>query len=156
MALLNYTTKIDAWQTVSEIQQILAKTGATHFSIKNENSQPAAVSFAMDYNGQPLNFALPCNVSGIIAHFDRMKGAEREKLVKAGFYAKLKADPGLASGIGWRIVKDWIEAQCALIQIEMATMAEVFMPYLVINAQGETLSNKILKGDGMKLLNYGL
>lgn len=155
MALLNYTTKIDAWTTVTEIQRILAKAGATHFAIKNEGSQPAAVSFAINYtDGRPLNFSLPCNVSGINKYFDNLKGPEREKLVKNGFYSKLKADNSLAASIGWRIVKDWIEAQCALVNIEMASMAEVFMPYLVINAQGETLSNKMLKGDGMKLLNF--
>jgi hypothetical protein len=55
--------------------------------------------------------------------------------------------------VGWRIVKNWIESQTALIEIEMAQIAEVFMPYLVINDRGETLSQKILTGGGLKLLS---
>lgn len=147
--LLNYTTNIDAWRTVSEIQQLLAKAGASHFSIKNENSSPAAVSFTIDYNGQPLNYLLPCNVAGIKAHMTQNKAA-RDRISKAG---KLKDIDSHSLNVGWRIVKDWIEAQTALIQVEMATMAEVFMPYLVINAQGDTLAKKMLQGDGLKLLN---
>jgi hypothetical protein len=154
MALLNYTTKIDGWATVTEIQKILAKAGASHFSIRNEGGQPAAVAFSFDYNGMPLNFALPCNIEGIRLYFENLQGPEREKLVKSGFYSQIKKEPGTISNIGWRIIKDWVEAQAALISIGLATIEEVFMPYLVINASGETLANRMLKGDGMKLLNF--
>lgn len=30
MPILNFTTKIDAWKTVNEVQQILAKHKVTH------------------------------------------------------------------------------------------------------------------------------
>lgn len=146
MGLLNYTTTIDAWTTISQIQQLLAKAGASHFSIKNEGSKPAAVTFTIDHNGQPLNFLLPCNVEGI-----------KRQLVKSDLNWKRGKQINIddhALNVGWRIVKDWIEAQSALIAVNMATIEEVFMPYLIVNAQGETLSQKILKGDGMKLLNF--
>lgn len=148
--LLNYTTKIDPWQTVSEIQQILAKAGATHFSIRNDDQLPTAVAFTIDFNGQPLNFSLPCNTDGVAKYFKRLSGSDRAKLVKSGFMAKVDEN---VHRIGWRILKDWIEAQVALIQLEMATLPEVFMPYLVINSKGDTLAKKILTGDGLKLIS---
>lgn len=77
---------------------------------------------------------------------------DRRKLVKAGFMAKIKDN---AANIGWRIVKDWIEAQCALIEIGMATVEVVFMPYLIVNSSGETLAHKILEGGGLKQLSNG-
>jgi len=32
----------------------------------------------------------------------------------------------------WRIVKDWVEAQMAILETEMVTMEEVFLPYLLV------------------------
>lgn len=147
--LLNYTTQIDPWQTISEIQQILAKAGATHFSIKNDGAMPAAISFTIEFRGQPLNFSLPCNTIGIRDYFHKLRGKERERLVKSGFMKRFDES---VHRIGWRILKDWIEAQCAIINISMASIAEVFMPYLVINEHGQTLADRMLNGNGLKLL----
>lgn len=143
MAILNYTTKIDAWKTISEIQQLLAKSGASHINIRNEGSQPAAISFTIEHNKYPLNFILPCNSSGVLKVIKK-DGRVRNEL-KDG-------DQAQAARVSWRIIKDWIEAQNALIQVDMASMATVFLPYLVINSTGETLSDKMLNNDGLKLL----
>ena len=148
MAILNFTTKIDVWQTVSEIQQILSKQGATHFAIRNEGSRPAAVSFAIDFKGQPLNFLLPCNYKGVYQIIKKDK-ATIQKLRMVNSMDKLEQH---SYNVAWRIIKDWIEAQMALVQVEMVKIEEVFMPYLIINAQGDTLSKKILEGGGLKLL----
>lgn len=147
MPILNYTTKIDAWKTISEIQQILSKHGATHFSIKNEGSRPVAVSFSIDFKGQPLNFLLPCNFSKVWLIIK--KDMKAVKVLKA----KNKFNEEHSFIVSWRIIKDWIEAQLALVEVEMVTVQEVFMPYLIINASGQTLSDKLLNHGGLKLLN---
>lgn len=150
MALLNYTTDIDAWKTLSEVQQLLAKAGASHFSIKNEGQNPVAASFTIDFNGTPMNFLLPCNIMGIRKHMTTDK-ATRERLVKAG---KMKSIETHSLNVGWRIIKVWIESQVALIEVEMASIQEVFLPYLVLNGQGDTLAKKLLQPGGMKLLKF--
>ena len=43
-----------------------------------------------------------------------------------------------AARVAWRCLKSWVEAQMALIQIGMATMDQVFLPY-VLNDEGKTL-----------------
>lgn len=142
MPILNYSTKVDAWRTVNEIQQILAKHGVSHFSIKNEGSFPIGLSFTIDYKGQPLNFLLPCNYKGVLGCFKKTKGVP----------ASSKND-AQALRTSWRIVKNWVEAQLAIIQSDSVTIHEAFMAYLVVNADGQTLSDKLLNGDGLKLLN---
>lgn len=47
-----------------------------------------------------------------------------------------------AARVGWRILKDWIEAQLALIETGMVTIEQVFLPY-VQNDKGQTLYEAI-------------
>jgi len=46
-----------------------------------------------------------------------------------------------------------VEAQLAIVQAEIAPLEEIFLPYMIVNLKGETLSNKMLNNDGLKLLN---
>lgn len=148
MPILNYTTSIDAWKTIAEIHEILAKAGATHFSITNKGIEPDAICFTIFYNKMLLNFLLPCNSDGVLKELK--KGSQRQ-VSRARSAASGNLDMQ-ARRVAWRILKDWIEAQCALIAVEMSTIETVFMPYLIINKTGETLGNYMLKGDGIKLL----
>lgn len=141
MPILNYTTKIDAWKTVQEIQMTLSKHKVTHFAIKNEGSFPVALTFCIDYNGQPLNFLLPCNHEGVL----RCMKKDRK-------IPNSSKNEEQALRTSWRIIKDWVEAQLAIVDAELAPIQEVFLQRLVVSSDGETLSNKILNGNGMKLL----
>ena len=40
-----------------------------------------------------------------------------------------------ACRVAWRIIKDWLEAQMALIQTQQADLAEIFLPYLTSGNQ---------------------
>lgn len=141
MAILNYTTKIDAWKTCNEVQQILSRHKISHFSIRNEGSYPVALAFTIDFKGQPMNFLLPCNHEGVLACLKKHRKVPN---------SSKNSEQALRTS--WRIIKDWVEAQLAIVEAELATIQEVFLPYL-INNSGETLASKILNGDGMKLLN---
>jgi hypothetical protein len=142
MAILNYTTKIDSWKTVGEIQKILSQNNVTHSSIKNEGIFPVALSFTINYKGSPLNFLLPCNHEGVLRCFKKDRRVPN---------SSKNSDQALRTA--WRIVKDWVEAQMAIIQSEQASIEQVFLPYLIVNPNGETLANKMLNNDGLKLLN---
>ena len=50
----------------------------------------------------------------------------------------------------WRIVKDWVEAQMALVKTQMATTQEVFLPYAVMK-DGRTLSQHVETNPGFLL-----
>jgi hypothetical protein len=51
---------------------------------------------------------------------------------------KVKCDREQAERVAWRIVKDWVEAQMAILESEMVQMDEIFLPYM-LNNQGHTV-----------------
>lgn len=46
--------------------------------------------------------------------------------------------PEQAARVAWRIAKDWLEAQAALIDAQLASLDEVMLPYMV-DAAGQTM-----------------
>ena len=43
-----------------------------------------------------------------------------------------------AERVAWRIVKDWLAAQLAILETKMVDVQQVFLPYF-LNRQGQTL-----------------
>lgn len=128
---LNYTTKIPAAQTVGECQSILAAAGAAAVAVEYVDRKPAGLSFRLDTPHGRRNFTLPVNVDGIQ---NVLLNAERD-----GQFASLKKGSAAftsrdhAANVAWRVVKDWLEANLALIAAQMATLDEVMLPYLHVD-----------------------
>ncbi|HEY3525282.1 MAG TPA: hypothetical protein VGK47_03725 [Nitrososphaeraceae archaeon] len=85
-------------------------------------------------------FSLPANYSGVL------KAMQKDKKIP-----RSKCTIEQAQRVSWRIVKDWVEAQMAIVEAQLADMAEVFLPY-AITKSGTTLYKEIQSG-GLKLLN---
>jgi hypothetical protein len=51
-----------------------------------------------------------------------------------------------ARKVAWRIIKDWVAAQLALIEAEQATLAQVFLPYCVMQ-HGDGISEAVTMYD---------
>ena len=51
--------------------------------------------------------------------------------------------------LSWRIIKNWVEAQMALVEADIAEVAEVFLPYAI--KDGTTLY-KSIRANGMLML----
>jgi hypothetical protein len=114
MAIKNYTTLIPESRTIQEIQTMLARAGARRIGLDYENGQVAAIAFQMAVGDQLLSYRLPCR-SEQIYHLLATDGRAH------------------ARAVGWRIVRDWLDAQLALIETEMADLPEVMLPYLLIS-----------------------
>jgi len=135
MPILNYTTKITPEKTVMEIQQILAKAGAKTISIDyDEIGQPSAVTFFIQILGRWVNYRLPSNFSGVQAALQDDPGVPRS----------LKTEMQ-ARRVAWRITKEWVAAQMAIIEAQQAELAEVFLPYAVMGS-GRTLFQEFRSG----------
>lgn len=145
MALLNYTTKIDADKTCAEIGRILSSHGAmklmTDFS--EEDGSVSALSFQIRLSdGRLAGFRLPCDWRPVLQIL------ENDRKVPRSHKNQLQA-----VRTAWRIIKDWCEAQMALVETNMAKTEEVFMPYMVMK-DGKTLAQRMqtnpefLLGDG--------
>lgn len=140
MAILNYTTKIESTKTIGEIQGILAKAGAKSVSVDfDDDGQPVALTFAIALDQDFINYRLPSNADGVY-----------EALCKAPKTSKAQRTMEQARRVAWRIIKDWVEAQLAIIEAKLATLPEVFLPY-AIAPNGQTLF-QIVEQHGVKAL----
>lgn len=136
MPILNYTTTIEAKKTALEVLGILAEAGARGVSIEyDENRIPAACSFQIEIEGRMVNFRLPSRWEGVYRRLQRDPKVERRYKT-----------PDQARRVAWRIVKDWTEAQLAIIEAEAAELSEVFLPYMVYPRSGRTLFEEFKGG----------
>lgn len=152
MGLLNYTTKIDADKTAAEIARCLSMHGASAILTDYDAGVLSAISFQITLNERKIGFRLPCDWRPVYAVLTKGKknpySWNEEK--KLRWESDWRAQ---AVRTAWRIVKDWVEAQMALVETQMVTTQEVFLPYAVMG-DGRTLSQHVqsdpslLLGDG--------
>lgn len=128
MALKNYTTNICSARTIGEIQQILSKHGATAIMTEYEDGEAIALSFKINTTRGEVGIKLPSNIDKVL----RVLKNQRQK------NTQIKDTKEQATKVAWRIIKDWIEAQMAILETEMVDMEEIFLPY-IINQNGLTL-----------------
>ena len=138
MAIKNYTTTIDVYKSLGEIQGVLASHGARKIMVDyDEAGQPVGVAFGIETPVGPRGFLLPANVAGVRAVFAKQKIREQD---------------GQAERTAWRNVRDWIMAQMAIIEAGQVAMEEIFLPYLT-DSRGRTMyqlyqGGKLAIGDG--------
>jgi hypothetical protein len=136
MGLLNYTTQISVEKTVSEIQAMLAKAKASAVLSEFDGcGNVIAISFKVPTKMGLLAFRLPCDPQAIQQVLNNQ--------VRSGQIPKrFLNDSAQALRVGWRIIKQWLEAQLAIVETKMVTIDQVFLPYAQ-TASGETLYEMI-------------
>lgn len=128
MPILNYTTSITVQKTAGEIQEILARAGARTVVIEyGADRIPDAVSFEVPVKGQIVAFRLPSQWTGVY-----------QTLSKSAVEKRYRTEEQ-ARRVAWRIIKDWTEAQLAIIEAGAAQLTEVFLPYMVNPKTNHTL-----------------
>jgi hypothetical protein len=137
MALLNYTTKIEPEQTIGEIQRMLSRYNVAAMMTEYDGPNVAAVSFKLSIEGKMVAFKLPCNWRSVDAIIRSDSRARRNIRLKPG-----ETIDNQAIRTAWRVIKDWIEAQLALVEIDMATIPQIFLPYTIMR-DGRTLSEHV-------------
>ncbi len=142
---LNYTTKIPASRTAGECLQLLAEAGAHAVSVNYADREPAGLAFRLDTAGGRKDFALPVDVSAMQVVLRKALQADRPHVSAAQLDSMFTL--AHARNVAWRVVRDWLEAQLALIAAQMATLDQVMLPYLEV-APGETLYGRYLALDG--------
>lgn len=129
MAIKNYTTTIKVEKTVNEIQQILAKHNAKAVLTEyGDTGCVIALSFKIETPQGMVGIRLPAKQENVL------KVLKSQKIKNSA----IKATNEQAERTAWRNVKDWIDAQMALIETEMVTIDEIFLPY-ILNQNGQTL-----------------
>lgn len=128
--LLNFSTRIAAKRTVQECMSPLAEAGADAVAAQYRDKQPVGLSFQLDTAAGSRSFALPVNIDGV---HKMLQTADMGTRTTAVWRSREHA-----ADVAWRIVKDWLEAQLAIIAAQMVTLDEVMLPYLQV-APGKTL-----------------
>lgn len=143
MSLKNYTTTIKAEKTINEIQQILAKHKAKAILTEfGDTGSVIAISFKIDTPQGIIGIKLPARQENVL------KVLRMQKVKNSA----IKATNEQAERTAWRNIKDWVDAQMALIETEMVTIDEVFFPY-ILNNKGQTIyenfkeNNKLMLGE---------
>lgn len=121
--LANYTTTVSVLDTLSEIESLLSQFGANEISKQYEGGKPVGIDFIVKLDGFPLQFRLPIDVNAThkILRQNRLKAAWKK--------------PEHAEKVSWRIMRDWIRVQLAMVEMKQADMAQVFMPYAIAGGQ---------------------
>lgn len=155
MPILNYTTAVPAERTIGEITALLVRKGARSIHTEyREDGSIEAVVFVMPVGGVPVRFALPNNAAGVQRAMLREKPCnpsyhgygKREK-----YEAKFAAQ---AERVSLRILKDWVEAQVALIESGQAEIGQVFMPYAIAK-DGRTMYELFVENNQKQLTAGG-
>lgn len=128
---LNYTTTIAASKTAGECIQILANAGASAVAVTYEDKIPCGLSFSLVTPHGQRGFTLPVNVDGVQALLTK---AHRQGRVRSISRATAQSREH-ATRVAWRVVKDWLEAQLALIDAQMASLDQVMLPYLHVDGE---------------------
>lgn len=135
MALKNYSTTIEVNKTILEIEQILIKHNVTDIWKKYDSSGDVeALNFVVNTEFGKIPFRLPINVEAVrnIILSDKKKGTVSLSKKEAESHEH-------ARQVAWRIIKDWIDAQIALVDISMVKMEQVFLPYMYDSQKNQTL-----------------
>jgi len=128
MPIKNYSTTVNVGRTAGKIQQMLVKAGAK--AILNEFGDDGvleSISFRIETPQGQVGYRLPANVDGVQACLVKQKVTPRFR------------ERDHACKVAWRIVEDWIAAQLAIIESEMVTAGEVFLPYMIEKTSGKTV-----------------
>jgi hypothetical protein len=124
--LLNFTTTVPVSRTIGVVQGLLVEAGARSIMTNYDDvGSPIGIHFAVETGLGIRTFSLPVNAERVQAVLKRQKVQPRY------------STPEHAERVAWRIIKDWLEAQLAIIRTEMVTLDEVMLPYM--RAEGTTV-----------------
>jgi hypothetical protein len=132
MGTLNYSTGVASGITAAEMSKLLAKHGAKRVTVEFDGERHVGLSFTLRTPHGDREFALPIDVDAVHRLLEKQA---RGKVIRKGF-----SNIEQAERTAWRVAKDWLAAQLAIIEAQMATLDQVMLPYLVVEpATRETL-----------------
>ena len=143
MPLLNYTTRVPAEKTVAEIMRALVGAGARQImTVYDDAGSLAGLRWSIESRHGPLSYALPCNIEPVFAILTEDRILVRDPATRRQQAAR----------VAWRILKDWIEAQLALLSTGMVDLEEIFLPYML---SGDRTLYQELMSRGFRALPSG-
>ena len=115
---------------IERVQQILQahKVKAMSFEYDGEG-RVVALLFSLSVKGQDFWFKMPARIENVERILYGANSLSESKKIQAYTTA-------------WANIRDWVDSQMALIDTEQVKPEEVFLPYLIVSKNGETLFEK--------------
>ena len=136
MPIKNFYTRVQVEKTVSEIMDILVRHGVSEIlTAYGDDRQPIGLQFRIGTDGGSLAFRMPVREEAVFAIITHEGHLKRDPV---GRQAQ-------ARRVAWRNVKDWIDAQMALLEAEQVKMEEIFLPYMLY--EGRTVYEALSQGE---------
>lgn len=132
----NYTsgkdTKTEGLKlTMDKIQKILVAHNAKSINFEYKEGKVSGLIFVLEINGTDFGFKLPSKTEKVEQIFLN----EKKKRVRYSWdkeNTKLsEAEVEQAQRTAWANIRDWVDAQMALIETEQVKFEEVFLPYMI-------------------------
>lgn len=141
MALKNYRSS--GSNTFEKIQKVLAMHGANRIMYDyNPDGTLKAITFGLEINGRMMGFRLPAMVENVVQIL--YGGQDRYGNTKV----PTESQRDQAYKTAWANIRDWIDAQMALIDTQQAKLEQVFLPYLIVKGE-QTLFEQMEKSQFM-------
>lgn len=141
MTIRNYTTQISTEKTIMEIEQILVKFGARGILKEYEGSKVSALMFYLIKDNQKIPFKIPMSIEK--SRTVIKKAVEEKKLAYKYLNEPLRSEQG--ERVTWRIIKDWIDSQLSLLEINFADAIEILLPYAYDSVENKTMYQKFIE-----------
>lgn len=126
MGILNYTTEISVGKTVGEISEMLRLHGASDILTSyDDDKNPVRVSFRTKTQWGPRGFSLPANAQGVYAVLCKQASARK---IPRKFTSMEQAHR-----VAWRIVREWLASQLAMIEADLVSLEQVMLGYLMVS-----------------------
>lgn len=138
MPIKNYTTKVPANRSIQEIQDSLVKHGASGVLLEYEKGtgRIEALKFKIEIKGETIPFRLPTGWRQFQKVLRQQQPRERKWLDEDACYR-----------VAWRVLRDWVMSQMALIETEMVKTEQVFLPYAITQDGVSTLYERVLNSN---------
>ena len=128
----NYRSGIAINRIFEKLQKTLVEHGAKQIMLDyGADGQVYGLTFVIRVGEQMVTVKLPARVDRAAA---LLKAQHEQGIISDRRVLKEEQ----AYRVAWRNILDWVEAQMALLDIEMVSLEEIFMPY-ISNASGKTL-----------------
>lgn len=148
MSLRNYTSSVPTIQSVAAIINKLVVAGASQIMQEYSTTrQLVGIKFIITIEGKAVPIELPAKIGEV----EKCLRAQVRRMTPA-IEANIKAQ---AERTAWKLLLDWVDVQCTMVQLKQADFLEIFLPYVWRPGTGTTFYRELKAGNFLTLTNGG-
>lgn len=126
----NYTSEKISY-TFEKIQRVLLAHNAKSINYMYNEGKTIGLIFVVEISGQDYGFRLPARIENVENIFLKEKRKKERSEWNRSSIKLTQSEKDQAYRTAWANIRDWVDAQMAMIDTEMASLEELFLPFLV-------------------------